>query len=98
MWLRQKKVDNFMPCTCLDFRNIKEYSDWRTIQGHLLRRGFMPKYYCWTLQGERGVMLEENEEDDDDANYPFTEEYVDTAMEDNEEEEGGGGEEQWESD
>ena len=83
------KVDNFMPCPCLDCRNVKEYSNSKTIQGHVLRRGFMPKYYCWTLHGERGVMMEDNEEEEDvDDNYPmFTEENGDTAMEENEEEE-----------
>ncbi|KAI5011994.1 hypothetical protein ZWY2020_024128 [Hordeum vulgare] len=56
----------------------------------------MPTCYCWTMHGERGVMMEDNEEEDDDHNYPmFTEEYGDTAMEDNEEE---GGEEQPASD
>ena len=86
------KVDNFMPCPCLDCRNVKEYSNSTTIQGHVLRRGFMPKYYCWTLHGERGVMMEDNEEEEDaDDNYHmFTEENGDTAMEDNEEEGGEG--------
>ena len=41
----------------------------------------MPKYYCWTLHGERGVMMEDNEEEEDaDDNYHmFTEENGDTA-------------------
>jgi hypothetical protein len=38
------------------------------------------------MHGERGVRLEENEEEDDDS-YPMSpKEYGDTAMEDNEEE------------
>ena len=36
------KVDNFMPCPCVDCRNVREYSNSKTIQGHVLRRGFMP--------------------------------------------------------
>ena len=32
------------------------------------RHGFMPKYLCWTKHGEKGVMMENNEEVDyDDA-------------------------------
>ena len=55
----------------------------------------MPSYNCWTKHGERGVMMEDNEEEKDDENYPmFPREYGDTAMEDNEE----GGEEQRASD
>src|SRR3954469_19043436 len=88
------KVDNFMPCPCVDCRNIKEYTNSRTIQFHLLRQGFMPVYYCWSLHGERGVTMEDNEEEEDDDNYRmFHEENEDIAMEDNEEE-GGNNEEE----
>jgi hypothetical protein len=31
----------------------------------------MPGYYCWAMHGERGVRLEENEEEDDDS-YPMS--------------------------
>ena len=91
------KVNNFMPCPCVDCRNVMEYSKKITLHGHLIRRGFMPSYYCWTKHGERGVMMEDNEEEeDDDDNYRmFHEEYGDTAMDNNEEE---GGEEQRASD
>jgi hypothetical protein len=43
---------------------------------HLLWKGFMPSYNCWTKHGERGVMMEDNEEEEDDDMYP---EYGDTA-------------------
>ena len=90
------KEYGFMPCPCVDCRNVKEHFSSRTLQGHLLRRGFMPSYNVWTKHGERGVMMEDNGEEEDDDNYPmFPEEYGDTAMEDNEEE---GGEEQRASD
>jgi hypothetical protein len=92
------KVDNFMHCPCVDCRNVTEHSAPRILQSHLLRRGFMPRYYCWAMHGERGVRLKENEEEDDDS-YPMSsEEYGDTAMEDNEEEGGGNEEEQRASD
>ena len=80
-----------MPCPCVDCRNVKGYSKRFALHSHLILKGFMPSYYCWTKHGERGVMMEDNEEKEDDDNYPmFHEEYGDTAMEDNEEE---GGEE-----
>ena len=34
------KEDGFMPCPCVDCRNVKEHSSSGTLQGHLLRRGF----------------------------------------------------------
>jgi hypothetical protein len=95
---KANKVDNFMPCPCVDCWNVTEHSASRILQSHLLQRGFMPGYYCWAMHGERGVRLKENEEEDDD-NYPMSpEEYGDTAMEDNEEEGGGNEEEQRASD
>ena len=53
----------------------------------------MPKYYRWTLHGERGVVMEDNKVEENDDNYPMFHEYGDTAMEDNEEEEVEEGEE-----
>jgi hypothetical protein len=32
---------------------------------HLLTWGFMPNYFVWTKHGERGVIMEYDEEDDD---------------------------------
>ena len=62
----------------------------RVIQSHLLRSGFMSGYNVWTYHGERGVMMEDgDEEENDDDNYrSMFPEYADTAMEDNEEEGG----------
>ena len=83
------KHDGFMPCPCVDCRNVKEYSSSRILHAHLLRRGFMPSYNCWTKHGERGVMIEDNEEEEDDDSYPISPEgNGDTAMENNEEERG----------
>ena len=95
------QVDNFIPCPCIDCRNVAEHSAPRIIQSHLLRRGFIPGYYCWAKHGEREVRLEENEEEeDDDDNYRHMspEIYGDTAMEDNEEEGGDNEEEERASD
>jgi hypothetical protein len=47
----------------------------------------MSGYNCWTIHGERGVMMEDNDEEENDDNYPMYLEYSDTAMEENEEEE-----------
>ena len=60
----------------------------QVIQSHLLRSGFMSGYNVWTKHGERGVMMEDgDEEENDDDNYrSMFPEYADTTMEDNEEE------------
>jgi hypothetical protein len=74
----QANIQNgFMCCPCLDCGNKKEYSSWKILHSHLLWKGFMPSYNCWTKHGERGVIMEDNEEEADDDMYP---EYSDTAM------------------
>ncbi|WVZ91082.1 hypothetical protein U9M48_037300 [Paspalum notatum var. saurae] len=74
----------FIPCPCFDCKNQKEYSSSRDIQLHLMKRGFMPNYVCWTKHGESGVMLEDDEEEFhnvDYAEHPF---FADTMMGDGE--------------
>jgi hypothetical protein len=67
-----------MCCPCVDCGNKKEYSSWKILHSHLLQKGFMLSYNCWTKHGERGVIMEDNEEEEDDDMYP---EYGDTATE-----------------
>ena len=71
--------DGFMCCPCVKCKNTMDYSNSKTLHGHLIRHGFMPSYNCWTKHGEIGVMMEENEEEDDEDNYPMFPEYGDTA-------------------
>jgi hypothetical protein len=44
--------------------------------------------YADRRSGERGVMMEDNDEEENDNNYPEFPKTTDTVMEDNEEEEG----------
>mgnify|MGYP005828908063 CR=1 FL=1 len=77
-----KRADVFMPCPCAGFKNDHNYSNSRTIHDHLFESGFMPHYNVWTKHGERGVMMEDNEEEEDNDSYPghgFPE-YDDTTM------------------
>jgi hypothetical protein len=48
----------------------------------------MARYNCWTKHGERGVMMEDGEEEENDDYHQMFPEYGDTAMEDNEEDGG----------
>jgi hypothetical protein len=74
----QANIQNgFMCCPYVDYENKKEYSSWKILHSHLLRKGFMPSYNCWTKHGERGVMMEDSEEEEDDDMYP---EYGDAAI------------------
>jgi hypothetical protein len=52
----------------------------------------MPSYNCWTKHGERGVTIEDNEEEEDDDNYLEFPEYGDTFMGEAEGEAEGGSE------
>ena len=81
------KRNNFMCCPCRECRNEKDCSDKKTIHSHLFRYSFKSGYNVWTKHGERGVIMEDNEEEENDDNYTMFHEYGDTAMEDNEEEE-----------
>jgi hypothetical protein len=40
----------------------------------------MSGYHYWTKLGERGVMMEDNNEEENDDNYPMYPEYNDTAI------------------
>ena len=82
------KRNNFMCCPCRRCKNERDYSDKKTLHGHLFRYGFMSSYNVWTKHGERGDMMEENEEEEN-GDSMFSE-YGDTTMEDNEKEEGEG--------
>jgi hypothetical protein len=46
----------------------------------------MSDYNCWIKHGERGVMMEENDEEENYDNYPVYPETTNTAMADNEKE------------
>jgi hypothetical protein len=81
------KRNGFMSCPCGLCRNQKEYSSSKTLHIHLIQSGFMSGYNCWTKHGERGVIMEDNEEEENDEDYPMYPEYGGTAMEDNDEEE-----------
>ena len=59
------KYGGFVRCPCKNCKNEKDYSSSRIIHSHLFSSGFMPNYYVWTKHGERGIMLDNNEEDDD---------------------------------
>ena len=61
--------NGFMCCPCRVYRNEKDYSSLKTLHIHLIRSGFMSGYNCWTKHGERGVMMEDNEEEENDDNY-----------------------------
>ena len=63
------KRDGFMSCPCGVCKNNKSYSNSKYIHLHLFKHGFMSSYNCWTKHGERGVPMEENEEDEDDERY-----------------------------
>ena len=58
------KYGGFVRCPCKNYKNEKDCSSSRTIHSHLFNSGFMPKYYVWTKHGERGIMLDNNEEED----------------------------------
>jgi len=65
-----KRTNGFICCPCSVYKNMRDHPNSREIHVHLLKHGFMLGYYCWTKHGERGVMMEENEEEEDNDTYP----------------------------
>ncbi|XP_044954363.1 uncharacterized protein LOC123404496, partial [Hordeum vulgare subsp. vulgare] len=76
------KRGGFVMCPCVNCKNQKGYSSSRDVHMHLLRHGFMPSYNCWTKHGERGVIMEEDEEGDDFIDESYLAHFGDTFMED----------------
>ena len=73
------KRNGFMCCPCRVCRNEKDYSSSKILHGQLFRYGFKSSYNCWTKHEERWVMMEDNEEEENDNNYPMFPEYGDNV-------------------
>ncbi|PWA98010.1 transposon protein [Artemisia annua] len=39
-------------CPCKDCKNVCKFNNTSVIEGHLIKRGFMHKYTCWSQHGE----------------------------------------------
>ena len=70
-------------CPCKFCKNEKDYSSSRTIHSHLFSSGFMLNYYILTKYEERGIIMDNNEEEEDKipdfaSNYGAF--FYDTAM------------------
>ncbi|WVZ83355.1 hypothetical protein U9M48_030513 [Paspalum notatum var. saurae] len=78
---KHKKPLGFISCPCIDCKNEKEYSSSKALHDHLMRRGFMPGYVCWTKHGELGV-LQGEDDDEEEGNIDFTQfnSFADTLM------------------
>ena len=68
-----KGPNGFMCCPCKKCRNEKDYPNTDRIHLHLITSGFMPGYNCWIKHGEKRVMMEDNEEEENDDNYMYPE-------------------------
>jgi hypothetical protein len=80
------KRNGFMCCPYGVCQNKKDYSSSKILHNHLLKSGFMSDYNCWTKHGEREVIIENNEEEKHDDNYPEFPKYSGTAIGEDEEE------------
>ncbi|WVZ51489.1 hypothetical protein U9M48_002633 [Paspalum notatum var. saurae] len=78
---KNKKLSGFISCPCFDCKNEKEYSSSKTLHNHLIRRGFMSGYVCWTKHGELGVLEgEEEEEEEDNIDFAQFNSFANTLM------------------
>ena len=76
----KNRQNGFIFCPCKKCQNKRNFPNSRTIHTHLLQEGFMPSYFSWTKHEERGVVMEDNEEEEDNDNYPMFGEHSDTEM------------------
>jgi hypothetical protein len=60
--------NGFMCYPCVLCKNIKDYASSKTLHEHLFRSSFMPGYICFTKHREGGVIMEDDEKEDDDHN------------------------------
>jgi hypothetical protein len=72
-----KKPENmfdvhYICCPCVDCYNEKKTRDIEEIHEHLLVRGFMSRYTCWTEHGEYWDVVG-GDDDVDEMNYCWTE-------------------------
>ena len=63
------KQNSFMCFPCVNCTNNKNYSSSRILHSHIFANGFMEKYVCWTKHREKGVTMEDNEEEDFDDHF-----------------------------
>ena len=52
-------VVHYISCPCLDCYNEKKTSNIEEIREHLIHRGFMSGYTCWTEHGEHKEVVHE---------------------------------------
>lgn len=78
-----------IPCPCIVCKNLIEYPSTDVIHNHLILRGFMPDYTCWTSHGEEEVLRGDGDdvivdpvEDDnmDDAFGDFCPDYLEEMI------------------
>jgi hypothetical protein len=72
-----KKPENmsdvhYIYCPCVDCSNVKKTQDIEEIQEHLLIRGFMSGYTCWTEHGEYKEVVG-GDDNVDETNHCWTE-------------------------
>src|SRR5664279_1784999 len=53
--------DRWIPCPCCDCKNIKCFTNSTQIQTHLVKRGFVAGYECWTSHGEQRIETSEEQ-------------------------------------
>jgi hypothetical protein len=78
---KKHKHDGFFRCPCRIYKKEKDNSSTRTIHSHLFENSFMPNYNVWTEHGERGIMLGNDEEEDDFVPH-FEDDYYGAFFED----------------
>uniref|UniRef100_J3MS54 Transposase-associated domain-containing protein n=1 Tax=Oryza brachyantha TaxID=4533 RepID=J3MS54_ORYBR len=65
---RKSRMSLYISCPCNDCRNEKMIPDSSEVYSHLIRRGFMENYTCWSKHGEQEAPDVDADEEVSDQN------------------------------
>ena len=65
-------------CPCCDCKNTTSFKDLGQIQTHLIKRGFVPGYECWSHHGEVEQITEEGDDAYDEEQISVGESHAST--------------------
>ena len=52
------RPEQYICCPCKDCENVRMFENPEQIEDHLIRRGFIEQYTCWTRHGEQQTIQE----------------------------------------
>ena len=64
-----RRMRDYIHYPCKDCENVHILDNLEQVKGHLIRRGFMDRYTCWTSHGEEERLSEGGNDEIVEADY-----------------------------